>query len=102
MYSIVDKDDPNYFIIEELRRLGMNNKFVDEYDYEFVQRKLMNSIKDEGKRDGFLEGKLEGKLEGEKFKQLEIAKKMLDKNTDINFISECTDLSIDEINNLKV
>ena len=48
MYDIVDKDDSNYFIIEELRRLGMNNKFVDEYDYEFVQKKLMNSIKDEG------------------------------------------------------
>ncbi len=58
MYSIVDKADPNYFIIEELRRLGMNNKFVDEYDYEFVQKKLMNSIKDEGERDGFLKGSI--------------------------------------------
>ena len=97
MYSIVDKDDPNYFIIEELRRLGMNNKFVDEYDYEFVQRKLMNSIKDEGKRDGYLEGK----LEGEKSKQLGIAKKMLDKGSEIDFISECTGLNINEIKSLK-
>ena len=93
MYSIVDKNDPNYFIIEELRRLGMNNKFVDEYDYEFVQKKLMNSIKDEGYENG--------KQDGEKSKQLEIAKKMLEKKSDIDFISECTGLSIKEINSLK-
>ena len=93
MYSIVDKDDPNYFIIEELRRLGMNNKFVDEYDYEFVQKKLMNSIKDEGYENGKQDGKME--------RNIEIAKKMLEKNSDIAFISECTGLSIEEINSLK-
>ena len=93
MYSIVDKDDSNYFIIEELRRLGMNNKFVDEYDYEFVQKKLMNSIKDEGYENGKQDGKNEEKLE--------IAKKMLEKKSDIDFISECTGLSIEEINSLK-
>ncbi len=71
----------------------MNNKFVDEYDYEFVQKKLMNSIKDEGKRDGYLEGKLEGKLE--------IAKNLLSENIDISVISKLTGLSIEEINNLK-
>ena len=98
MYSIVDKDDPNYFIIEELRRLGMNNKFVDEYDHEFVQRKLMNSIKDEGKRDGYLEGKLEGRLEG----KLEIAKKSLEQGIDINTISIITGLPIEKINDIKV
>ena len=94
MYSIVDKDDPYYFIIEELRSLGMNKKFVDEYDYEFVQKKLMNSIKYEG----YEKGKFDGKSE-EKF---EIAKKMLDKNADVEFISECTGLSVNEINDLKV
>ncbi len=93
MYSIVDKDDPNYFIIEELRRLGMNNKFVDEYDYEFVQKKLMNSIKDEGYENGKQDGKME--------RNIEIAKKMLERNSDITFISECTGLSIEEINSLK-
>ena len=72
----------------------MNNKFVDEYDYEFVQKKLMNSIKDEGYENG--------KQDGEKSKQLEIAKKMLEKKLDIDFISECTGLNIDEINELKV
>ncbi len=93
MYSIVDKGDSNYFIIEELRRLGMNNKFVDEYDYEFVQKKLMNSIKDEGYENGKQDGKME--------RNIEIAKKMLERNSDITFISECTGLSIEEINSLK-
>lgn len=43
-----------------------------------------------------------GKKEGEKSKQIEIAKKMLEKYSDIDFISECTGLSIKEINDLKV
>ena len=88
MYSIVDKDDPNYFIIEELRRLGMNNKFVDEYDYEFVQKKLMNSIKDEG----YEKGKSDEKLE--------IAKNLLSENIEVNIISKTTGLSIEEIKKL--
>ena len=93
MYSIVDKDDPNYFIIEELRRLGMNNKFVDEYDYEFVQKKLMNSIKDESYENGKQDGKME--------RNIEIAKKLLEQGLDFNVISKITGLSIEEINNLK-
>ena len=71
----------------------MNNKFVDEYDYEFVQKKLMNSIKDEGKRDGFLEGQHNEKLQ--------IAKKMLYDGFDVQIIIKYTGLSVDEINNLK-
>ena len=45
---------------------------------------------------------MDAKNEGEKSKQIEIAKRMLKKETDINFISECTGLSIEEINELKV
>ena len=68
----------------------MNNKFVDEYDYEFVQKKLMNSIKDEG----YEKGKMD--------RNIEIAKKSLEQGLDINVISTITGLSIDEINNLTV
>ena len=68
----------------------MNNKFVDEYDYEFVQKKLMNSIKDEGYEKG---------KQDEKF---EIAKKMLDDGFDVQIIIKYTGLSVDEINDLKV
>ena len=72
----------------------MNNKFVDEYDREFVQKKLMNSIKDEGERAGF--------IKGQEAKQLEIAKKSLEQGLDINVISTITGLSIDEIKEIKV
>ena len=71
----------------------MNNKFVDEYDYEFVQKKLMNSIKNEGYENGKQDGKNEEKLE--------IAKNLLSENIDISVISKLTGLSIEEINNLK-
>ena len=94
MYEIIDEKDPNYFIIKELERLGMNNKFIDEYDHEFVQKKLLNSIKDEGYEEGI--------AEGQKSKQIEIAKKSLEQNIDINTISIITGLSIEEIKKLKV
>jgi len=71
----------------------MNNKFVDEYDYEFVQKKLMNSIKDEGYENGKQDGKIE--------RNIEIAKNLLSENIDINIISKLTGLSINQINNLK-
>lgn len=79
----------NLYIIEELIRLGNMDEFIDEYDHEIVQRKLMNTYK------------IEGFEEGEKNKQIEIAKKMLNKKSDINFISECTGLSIEEIKSIE-
>ena len=93
----IDLDKSSLYIIEELERLGMNDKFIDEYDTELVNRTMMESLKDEGYNEGRLSGLEEGRLSG----IIETAKNMLKKNTDINFISECTGLSIDEINNLK-
>ena len=46
------------------------------------------------------EGFENGKIEGEKSKQLEIAKKMKEKGTDIKFIQEVTGLTSEEINKL--
>ena len=94
--SISNKDD--LYIIEELIRLGKMDEFIDEYDYEIVRQKLINTYKIEGHELG----RAEGIIEGKKSKQIEIAKKMLSKDSDINFISECTGLSIDEIDNLRV
>lgn len=48
-------------------------------------------------RLAIMDAKNEGLDEG----KIEIAKKMLEKNSDISFISECTGLTIEEINNLK-
>ena len=43
---------------------------------------------------------VDAKKEGKKERNIEIAKNMLAKNSDVQFISECTGLSIDEINKL--
>ena len=43
---------------------------------------------------------MDAKNDGIKQRNIEIARKMLEKGSDISFISECTGLSIEEINNL--
>lgn len=79
-------------IIKELERLCMDDKFIDEYDYENVQRKLLNSCKAEGYEAGVKNGKKQG-IE-------KVAKNMLNENIDINIISKTTGLTIEEINKL--
>ena len=112
---VSNKDD--LYIVEELERLSMNNEFIDEYDYEIVKNKLIKSFKieghelgrAEGRAEGIIEGRAEGRAqgraqgraEGEKSKQIEIARIMLSKDSDINFVSECTGLCIEEIKGLK-
>jgi predicted transposase/invertase (TIGR01784 family) len=54
----------------------------------------------EGKLEGRLEGRLEGKLEGRLEGKQEIAKAMLTKGLEVNFIAEVTGLSIDDIEQL--
>ena len=51
----------------------------------------------EGRTEGIAEGRVEGRTE----EKIEIARKMLEKGSDVSFISECTGLSIDEINNIE-
>lgn len=43
---------------------------------------------------------VDAKKEGKQEEKIEIARNMLAKNSDVQFISECTGLSIDEINKL--
>ena len=82
-------DEYSLKIIEELERLSMNDEFKDEYDYENVQRKLINSVKDEGKEEGARE------------KEIEIAKNMLQAGEPIDKIILYTRLAKEEIENLK-
>lgn len=96
--STSNKDD--LYIIEELIRLGKMDEFIDEYDHEIVIQKLINTYKIEGRNQGLEEGKAKGKAEGEKSKQIEIAKKMLKDNINIEFISKYTGLTITEIKKL--
>ncbi|MCM1371286.1 MAG: hypothetical protein NC181_05320 [Clostridium sp.] len=96
--EIIDKkDNDNKIIVEELERLSMDSKFIDEYDYENVQRKLCNSARNEGRTEGLTEGIEQGSFN----KAIEIAKNMLKENFDKNVISKITGLSINELNELK-
>ncbi|MGM9850364.1 MAG: hypothetical protein ACI31V_05665 [Bacilli bacterium] len=92
MYNVVT-DEPSLILIKELERLGMNDKFIDEYDTELVNRTMMESMKDEGYNEGKTAGKTEEKIE--------IAKKMIQDNLDVLLISKYSGLTIQEIENLK-
>ena len=70
-------DEMSLRVIKELEVLSMNNEFRDDYDYENVQRKLMNPMKNEGYEEGI--------LAGAKDKTIEIARKMLKENIDIKY-----------------
>ena len=78
----------------------MNNEFIDEYDYENVQRKLMNSNRNEGYNEGLEVGLNQGMSLGISKGVKQIAKIMLSKNIDTKTISELTSLTEDEIDEL--
>ena len=100
MRNIINNDD-NLYILEELERLSMNDNFIDEYDHEIVTRKINDSYKIEGYNEGKIDGISEGKELGINESKIEIAKNMLSKNLDLIIIAECTNLSIEEVENLK-
>ena len=80
------------------------NKIVDlSNDSEFISQLERQQIEEYGiaLEEAKNEGKQLGIDEGEKLKQIEIAKKMLEDNVDIDFISKYSGLSINEINGLK-
>lgn len=72
-------------IVDELERLSQDKYFGALYDAGVVQKKLENSAKEEGIKEGIIQ----------------TAKSMLKDNLDIEKISKYTNLTIDEINNLK-
>jgi predicted transposase/invertase (TIGR01784 family) len=98
-------------ILNMIKELSKKNPTVQQYldnltngtprykEYMSVEedaRKIRNSELSEAKRDGMKQGM----KQGEHNKQLDIAKKMLIKNVDIQDIIEFTGLSKEEINNL--
>ncbi|MDO4369657.1 MAG: hypothetical protein Q4C29_03890 [bacterium] len=75
-----------------------------EYDKEIHDMMIQNNMIDEAREKGIETGKQIGIETGKKIgideRNLEIAKNMLKKKLDINTISECTGLSLEEIQNL--
>ena len=93
------------WIVEELERLAMDEKFIDDYDAEKVNQMLMkseyNSGYDDGITQGIEQGILQGTLQGEKNKTIEIAKSLLKLNIPIEQIEISTKLNHEEVLKLK-
>ena len=87
-------------IVDELERLGLDDKFGLAYDNEMMQKKMINTARNWGYDDGKEDGKAEGLEEGARAKEIEIAKNLLQKGVSIDLVSESTGLSIEELNKL--
>ena len=79
--------------MDELERLGIDDKFGVVYDNEAMQKRMINTARnwgyDDGKEDGLKEGKIS------------IAKNLLKNGVSIDLVSESTGLSIEELEELK-
>ncbi len=102
--EIAGDDKEALKIVDELERLGLDDKFGLAYDNEVMQKKMINTARswgyDDGKEAGKAEGKAEGLEEGAKAKEIEIAKKLLNIGTPKEDIIKVTGLSIEDLNNL--
>jgi len=88
--------EPN---IEASNELGKGNAIMEEYINEAVGASQEESLLEAYDKEWAW--KDEGRREGVKETNREIALKMLEKELDINLISEITGLSVEEINTLK-
>lgn len=87
------------------------DKMEDMNKDDILKRHAYNMILDErdhkeeiedAEAKGIVIGKAEGEIIGQNKKAIEVAKKMLDKGLDNETISECTGLSIEEVNELNI
>ena len=79
--------------MEELNKINEDPEFREYMSYEEDQRKIFNSEMSYARR----KGKEEGLKEGEYESKINIAKEMLKNGIDIDLISKCTGLTIEEI-----
>ena len=88
-----------------LERISKDPKERERYEAilkaEFNQKISSQKFEERGEARGKIIGREEGKKEGEKQKQIEIAKKLLQRNMSIEDIKEITSLTEEEINKLK-
>ena len=71
--EIIGESEEGKKMYEELKRLGIDDKYNAYYDAEIVHKKEMNSARYEGR----LEGKQEGVQVGSRNREVEIAKNLL-------------------------
>ena len=93
--KIVDKYITNVTIVND------NPEFQKYMSEEEDKRKIQNSLISEAKNEGYTSGVNDGISQGISEEKVNIAKNMLNKNISIEDISDITDLSIEEIKNIK-
>jgi predicted transposase/invertase (TIGR01784 family) len=90
------KGNQNFFVVAGI--IAITDKFMpEEYKKRLLEVLRMTQI-EQWIRE---EGKIEGKIEGEQKKALEIAKKMLAKNISISEIVDITELTREQVENIK-
>ena len=99
--EIAGDDKEALKIVDELERLGLDDKFGLAYDNEIMQKKMINTARSWGYDDGYDDGKAEGLEAGAKAKEIEIAKNLLKDGIPIEVVSKNTGLSIEELEELK-
>ena len=90
--KLSERDDFVKEYEERLNKLNEDETFQSAMTYEEDQKLILNTEKNQAYDNG--------KEEGSIIKSKEIAKSMLNKSMDVNLISELTNLTIEEINNL--
>ena len=83
--------------MRNLEEVNQDSEFREYMSAEEDNRKIMNSLKKEYKEEGLKEGIEQGSLERSKT----IALSMIKEGINIETISKCTGLSIEQINNIK-
>ena len=79
--------------MDELERLGLNDKFGLAYDNEAMQKRMINTARNWGYDDG--------KEDGARAEKLSIAKNFLKDGIPIEVISKNTGLSVEELKELE-
>ena len=95
--EIAGDDKEALKIVDELERLGLDDKFGVAYDNEAMQKRMINTARSWGYDDGKAVGKAEGLEEGKKT----IAKNLLKNGISIDLVSESTGLGVEELEELK-
>ena len=83
--------------IDDSRRASEEDEVIGMYDKELHEERLRKSELREANENGIQQGRNEGRNE----ERVSIAKQMIQKNIDLNIISECTGLSFEELQKLK-
>ena len=87
--------------IDDSRRASEEDEVIGMYDKELHEERLRKSELREANENGRNEGIKEGIQQGKQEKAKETALKLLQENIDLNIISKCTGLSLDELKKLK-